>query len=87
MMCEQTDASCHHIEADTITVEIIDKKSGKMFRRTLPVGYTENANGIMLSGETIEGKPVQMAFYSDTALERINDLIGKGPDSPRCDHS
>jgi hypothetical protein len=72
------------IEADTITVEIVDKNTGKMFRRILPVHYYETSNGLILSGETMEGTPSRIAFFSDTALGRIPDLLGKGPDAPRC---
>lgn len=74
------------IEADTIIVEVIDNKTGKTFRRNLPIKYIETDNGIRLFGETIEGTPSQIVFYSDTALTKINDLLGMGPDTPRCDH-
>lgn len=73
------------IEADWIIVEVIDKNTGKTFRRNLPVGYLETDNGAILSGETIDGKPVEINFLSDAALGKINDLLGKGPDHARCD--
>ncbi|VBB08789.1 Hypothetical protein LUCI_4081 [Lucifera butyrica] len=72
------------IEADSITVEIIDKKTGRMFRRNLPIRYVETDNGLILSGETMEGIPSQIAFFSETALNRMKDLFGKGPDTHRC---
>jgi hypothetical protein len=73
------------IEADSITVEIIDKNTGNLFRRNLPIKYLETDNGLILSGETMEGNPSQIAFLSDTALSRINDVVGKGPDTHRCE--
>lgn len=73
------------IEADSIIVEIIDKNTGRTYRRNLPVSYFETANVVVLSGESIEGSPAQIAFYSAEALARINELVGKGADAPRCD--
>ncbi|MCM0758436.1 MULTISPECIES: hypothetical protein [Sporomusa] len=73
------------IEADWITIEVIDKTTGKTFRRNLPVRYLETDNGVALFGETLEGKPAQIHFLSEAALAKINDLTGKGPDCARCD--
>ena len=81
---EESD-SVDRIEADAITVEIIDKNTGKLFRRNLPIKYFETDNGLVLSGETMEGKPSKIAFLSDTALCRVNDVVGKGPDTHRCE--
>jgi DNA-binding transcriptional regulator YiaG len=72
------------IEADSVVVEIIDSSTGKVFRRSLPIKYLETANGLLLAGETMEGTPSQIAFLSETAITKINDLLGKGPDAPRC---
>ncbi len=74
------------IEAESITIEVIDQNSGILFRRNLPINYQENDNGLILSGETMEGKPSQIAFLSETAVNKINDLTGKGLVAPRCDH-
>ncbi|EGO65638.1 hypothetical protein [Acetonema longum] len=76
--------SFEKIEADSIVAEIMDKATGKIFRRTLPVKYLETDNGVILSGETVAGHPSEIAFYSEAALAKIHDLLGKGPDSPRC---
>lgn len=71
------------IEADVVTVEVEDQQTGKVFRRNLPVKYIENANGVILSGETLAGKPSQIAFLSQFACEKLNDVTGRGADSPR----
>lgn len=76
--------SLHKIEAHSVIIEVTDEATGKTFRRTLPLGYLENSNGLILSGETVEGNPSQIAFLSDSALNKINDLRGHGPDVPRC---
>lgn len=78
--------SIDKIEADSVIVEVIDKHTGEMYRRTLPVIYLETDNGIILSGETMDGSPSQLNFLSEAALTKINELLGKGPDSPRCNH-
>ncbi len=72
------------IEADAVVIEIVDKNTGKMFIRNLPIQYLETDNGIILSGETISGGPAEIAFYSEAALTRMKDILGKGPDSHRC---
>lgn len=72
------------VEADWIEIEVIDKNTGRLFRRHLPVGYLETDNGIVLSGETMDGNPVQINFLSEAAFAKINDLLGKGPDQARC---
>lgn len=74
------------IEADLVTIEVADKKTGRVYRRQLPLHYQENHNGLMLSGENASGQSVQIAFLSNTALDKMKDLMGKGPDQPRCDH-
>ncbi|MDF2571289.1 MAG: hypothetical protein K0R55_2893 [Sporomusa sp.] len=73
------------IEADSIIVEVIDKNTGKTFRRKLPVKYLETDNGLVLSGETLDGNPSQLELLSEAALAKLKDLLGKGPDAPRCD--
>lgn len=77
-------ASFGQIEADSIVVEAIDKNTGILIRRNLPVSYRESDNGLILSGETFEGKPSHIAFFSDAALSRLKDIMGQGPDSHRC---
>lgn len=72
------------IEADYVIIEVIDKNTGKMFRRSLSLAYLETGNGVVLSGESLDGKPAQISFLSDAALAKIHDLIGKGPDHDSC---
>ncbi|EIW20258.1 hypothetical protein SAMN04515679_1283 [Pelosinus fermentans] len=72
------------IEADSVVVEIIDNNTGRVFRRSLPINYLETDNGLLLTGETMEGNPSQIVFLSETAITKVNDLLGKGPDIPRC---
>ncbi len=73
------------IEADEITVEVVDKHTGVKYRRTLPVTYRETANGVLLKGETATGEPVGITFFSESALAKLGELFGKGPDVHRCD--
>ncbi|WP_371380644.1 hypothetical protein [Sporomusa aerivorans] len=73
------------IEADWVIVEVVDKNTGQMFRRNLPVGYLETDNGIVLTGEAMDGTTTHINFLSEAALAKINDLLGKGPDKARCD--
>lgn len=73
-----------HIEADNVSIEVIDKHSGKLFRRDLPLTFSETDNGLTLTGENLAGESSQIAFLSEAALQKINDLTGRGLDKPRC---
>jgi hypothetical protein len=74
------------LEANEAVVEFFDKTTGQLFRRTLPIHCLETANGIILSGESLNGEPAKIAFLSDAAMQKIHDLVGRGPDAPVCDH-
>ena len=74
------------LEANEAVVEFLDKNTGKLFRRKLPINCLETANGIVLSGETMDGQSSKIAFLSESALHKINDLVGKGADTPHHNH-
>lgn len=74
------------LEANEAVVEFWDINTGKLFRRTLPINCMETANGIVLSGETMEGQPSKIAFLSESAMQKIHDLMGIGTDMPRHEH-
>ena len=70
------------IEAGSVVVEVCDENTGRIFRRELPVNYHENDNGIILTGESMDGSPSEITFLSDTAAKKIIDITGRGPDKP-----
>ena len=72
------------ITAKTDTVEVTDETTGKVYRRTLPIDYYENANLLKLQGENLDGTISQLVFYSARGLERLRDLTGKGADEDDC---
>ena len=75
------------IIADTVTVEITDAATGKVYRRELPIDYYENANFLRLSGENFDGSVSQLVFLSARGVERFKDITGKGADHDSCgDH-
>jgi hypothetical protein len=74
------------ISADEIRLTVTDKLTGAVFTRTLPMEYLENDNGIRLRGENMEGQAVEMVFLSNSAVSKIQDLTGKGPDAPKKNH-
>ncbi len=78
------DEELFEIIAETVTVEVKDKYTGKVYRRELPIDFYENANFLKLSGENLDGSVSQLVFYSSRGLERVKDLTGKGPDHDRC---
>ena len=78
------DEELFELIADTVTVEVKDPKTGKVYRRELPIDYYENANFLKLSGENLDGSLSQLVFYTGRGIERIKDLTGKEPDHDRC---
>lgn len=72
------------IRASEITVEVKDKKSGKVYRRELPIDYYENANFLRLRGETFSGAVSELVFCSGRGVERLMDLTGLGADEDSC---
>ena len=78
------DETVFAITAKEVTVEVVDEASGKLYRRTLPIDYYENANGLVLRGENLDGSVSQLIFYSARGMQRMQDLTGKGPDEDPC---
>ena len=70
--------------ADSVTVEITDRQSGRVYRRELPIEFYENANFLRLRGENMDGSISQLVFLSARGIERMKDLTGKGPDHDPC---
>ena len=78
------DEELFEIIADTVTVEVTDARTGRVYRRELPIDYYENANLLKLSGENLDGSVSQLVFYSSRGLERLKDLTGRGFDHDPC---
>lgn len=72
------------LQAPNAVVEVV-ADDGRLYRRYLELGYDESENGLRLLGEDMGGAPVQITYLSETALGRMHELQGKGPDAPRCD--
>ena len=72
------------ISSDEITVEVKDNNTNKIFSRVLDISYTENSNGIKMTGENLKGQPSEIVFLSDTAINKIIDVTGKGLNKSRC---
>ena len=78
------DAEISQITSPNIVAEVIDEKTGLLFRRYLEIEYSENSNGLMISGENIKGEKSEIVFLSETAVSRISELKGSGLDNPHC---
>ena len=72
------------LSADSVIVEVTDPKTGKVYRRELPIEFYENANFLRLRGENMDGSLSQLVFYTPRGIERVKDITGKGPDHDRC---
>ena len=80
----ENDQDYFEITATTVTVEVKDAYTGKVFRRELPIDYYENANFLKLSGENMDGSVSQLVFYTPRGVQRVKDLTGKGFDPDPC---
>ena len=78
------DAEINQITSQNIVAEVIDEKTGLLFRRYLEIEYNENSNGLMISGEDIKGEKSEIVFLSETAVSRMSELKGEGADKPSC---
>ena len=78
------DEKIFEISAKEVTIEVIDEATGKTYRRPLPIDYHENANGLVLRGENLDGSVSQLVFYTSRGMQRMQDLTGKGPDEDPC---
>lgn len=72
------------ITANTVTIEVKDDTTGKVYRRELPIDYYENANCIRLQGENLDGSFSELVFYSERGVQRLKDLTGAGADHDNC---
>ena len=70
--------------ADTVTVEITDRATGKVYRRELPIDYYENANFLRLRGESFTGAVSELVFLTGRGVERVQDLTGHRADHDAC---
>ena len=78
------DEELFELTADSVTVEITDPATGKVYRRELPIEYYENANFLRLRGENMDGSIAQLVFLTARGIQRVKDLTGKGPDHDPC---
>ncbi|MDR2878405.1 MAG: hypothetical protein LBV03_00605 [Fusobacteriales bacterium] len=78
------DVEISQITSPNIVAEVIDEKTGLLFRRYLEIEYSENSNGLIISGENIKGEKSEIVFLSETAVSRISELKGSGSDNPHC---
>ena len=78
------DEELFEITAGMVTVEVQDARTGKIYRRELPIDYYENANFLKLSGENMDGSVSQLVFFTPRGIERVKDITGLGPDHDRC---
>ena len=78
------DSEIFEISAKEVTVEVVDGATGKVYRRTLPIDYYENANCIRMQGERLDGGFSELVFYSQRGLQRLKDLTGAGADHDGC---
>lgn len=81
-----TDKNIVEIVAEEVTIEVTDQRTGRSFKRTLPLDYYENANGILLKGENVNAQPSEIVFYSNQGLEKLGDIMGQGADEGRHEH-
>ncbi|MGN1033007.1 MAG: hypothetical protein ACI4PU_06055 [Intestinibacter sp.] len=83
-ICEDTKKRVDFISADDAIIELKDNTTNKLYRRSVPLSYIENSNGIRLTGEDLHGNSSEIVFLSSIAVEKIIDVTGKGRNEARC---
>ncbi len=78
------DEEMFELSASMVTVEVKDERTGKIYRRDLPIDFYENANFLRLSGENLDGSVSQLVFYTARGIQRMKDITGKGADHDPC---
>ena len=78
------DEEMFELSASIVTVEVKDERTGKIYRRDLPIDFYENANFLRLSGENLDGSVSQLVFYTARGIQRMKDITGKGADHDPC---
>lgn len=78
------DERVFEISSKSVTIEVKDDKTGRIFRRELPLDYYENANFLRLRGENLDGSMSELVFFSARGLERGRDLTGRGAEHDGC---
>lgn len=78
------DETYFEITAKTVTVEVTDEKTGRVFRRELPIDFYENANCLRLQAENLDGSTSCLVFYTARGIQRLQDLTGGGADHDGC---
>ena len=84
-ICEDNEKRVDFISSDELVMELKDNTTNKLYRRSVPLSYIENSNGIKLTGEDLHGNPSEIVFLSSIAVEKIIDVTGKGRNEARCD--
>ena len=74
----------YEIVADEVTIEVKDSVSGRVFRRTLPLDFYENANFLKIAGENLDGSYQELVFLSAKGAENYQDIVGRGADADSC---
>ncbi|MDY4575606.1 MAG: hypothetical protein SPD90_11150 [Intestinibacter sp.] len=83
-ICEDNEKRVDFISSDDAVLELKDNTTNKLYRRSVPLSYIENSNGIRLTGEDLHGNPSEIVFLSSIAVEKIIDVTGRGRNEARC---
>lgn len=80
------DEAPNQITAAEAVIEVVDADTGRLYRRPVDLRYTENENGIVLTGEDICGQPASIVYLSSSYLQKLVDISGQGPEEGHCHH-
>ena len=81
---KENEEAINEIRAMEIAIEVTDLKTGRTFRRTLPVDYHETANLLRLAGEDRHGRPSEIVFFTSEGHQHMLDMTGAGADHDSC---
>lgn len=81
----QPESDTGQITSDNVVIELVDAKTGQLYRRPVELRYEENVNGIVLTGEDMCSRPSSIVFLSDAYLKKLADISGQGPNEHQCE--
>jgi hypothetical protein len=81
----QPQTQTDQITSDNVIIELVDSRTGQLYRRPVELRFEENDNGIVLTGEDMSCHTSSIVFLSDAYMKKLTDISGKGPNEHQCE--
>lgn len=85
MLSDMQQSDAEHIASNNVIIELVDSRTGQLYRRPVELRFEENENGIVLTGEDMSSRSSSIVYLSDAYMKKLTDISGKGPNEHKCD--